>query len=165
MWRQSARTATRFGTLQSAAPFNAAFSPDGDLLAYSQRTRAAINNVVTFVHALQSPEMRVAMPRDDQAHHPMWTPNGRQLIYFPGGGAAVAVEVRRKPLGFGRPTSLPGNGLPVNVSPGSLLNHDVHPDGRYVTVADVEGPGGGVKGNAIVIVQNWTEELKRLVPR
>ena len=127
---------------------------------------AGINNVLTYVHSVASPEDRFQVGRDeDQVHHPLWSPNGRQLIYFPGGGAAVAVDVRTEPVGFGRPTALPGDGLPINVSPGTLLNHDVHPDGRFVTVADVEPPNGAARNrNAIVIVQNWFEELKRLVP-
>ena len=168
VWSQSDRKATRFGTMQSASPFDAVFSPDGRWLAYSQRILASgINNVLTYVHSVASPEDRFQVGRDeDQVHHPLWSPNGRQLIYFPGGGAAVAVDVRTAPVGFGRPKALPGDGLPVNVSPGSLLNHDVHPDGRFVTVADVEAPGANAANrNAVVIVQNWTEELKLRVPQ
>ena len=168
VWSQSDRKATRFGTMQSASPFDAVFSPDGRWLAYSQRILASgINNVLTYVHSVASPEDRFQVGRDeDQVHHPLWSPNGRQLIYFPGGGAAVAVDVRTAPVGFGRPKALPGDGLPVNVSPGSLLNHDVHPDGRFVTVADVEATGGdAVNRNAVVIVQNWFEELRLRVPQ
>jgi hypothetical protein len=88
------------------------------------------------------------------------------LIYVPGGGNAVAVDVRAEPsVRFGRPTPLPGAGLPINVSPGSLLNHDVHPDGRFIIVADVEpADNSAVNRNAIVIVQNWFAELQQRVP-
>jgi serine/threonine-protein kinase len=168
LWSQSSRKATRFGTVQSVSPFDAVFSPDGRWLAYTQRvSAAAVNNALTYVHSVASPEDRFQVGRDeDQVHHPLWSPNGRQLIYFPGGGAAVAGDVKTEPVAFGRPTPLPGDGLPINVSPGTLLNHDVHPDGRFVTVADVEPPNTGARNrNAIVIVQNWFEELKRRVPR
>jgi hypothetical protein len=120
-----------------------------------------------MVHSVQSNEIRYQLGQpEDQIHHPLWSPNGRQLIYFPAGGAPVAVDVRTEPsFGFGRPTALPGDGLPVNVSPGSLLNHDVAPDGRFVTVAGTgTADGAAANRNGIVIVQNWTEELKRLVP-
>jgi hypothetical protein len=61
---------------------------------------------------------------------------------------------------------LAGDGLPINVSPGSLLNYDVAPDGRFVTVADTRAADGDVATrNAIVIVQNWDQELKRLCRR
>jgi Tol biopolymer transport system component len=168
LWRQTDRTSARFGTVVSAVPFDAVFSPDGRWLAYSQRARTAVNSVLTFVHSVASPSVRYQVGQGEaQAHHPLWTPNGQQLIYFQGGGNAVAVEVRTEPsIGFGPPMPLPGGGLPINVAPGSLLNHDVHPDGRFVTVADVEPVRGtAVNRNAIVIIQNWDEELKRLVPR
>jgi len=127
----------------------------------------AVNNVLTYVHSVASSGARFQVGQTNgQVHHPIWTPDGHQLVYFPGGGNAVAVDFRTTPsVGFGRPTRLTGGGLPINVSPGSLLNHDVHPDGRFVTVADVEGPGSAANRNAVVIVQNWFEELKRLVPR
>jgi hypothetical protein len=123
--------------------------------------------VSTYVHSVASPDVRFPVGRgEDQNHHPLWTPNGRQLIYFPSGANAVAVDVRTEPtIGFGRPAPLPGDSLPINVAPGSLLNHDVPPDGRFITVADIEPPGSVVNRNAVVIVQNWSEELKRLVPR
>jgi hypothetical protein len=50
------------------------------------------------------------------------------------------------------------------VQPTSLLNHDVGPDGRFVTVIDGSGAGGEAPADQIVIVQHWFEELKRLVP-
>ncbi len=168
MWRQSDHRAERFGTMESANPFDAMFSPDGRWLAYSQRiSQTAVNNVLTYVHSVVSPADRFQVGQNDgQVHHPLWTPDGRRLIYFPGGGRAVAVDVRTEPsVRFGSPTPLPGAGLPVNVSPTSLLNHDVHPDGRFITVADIEpATNGGVNRNAIVIVQNWFEELRQRVP-
>ena len=105
LWSQSSRKATRFGTMQSVSPFDAVFSPDGRWLAYTQRvSAAAVNNALTYVHSVASPEDRFQVGRDeDQVHHPLWSPNGRQLIYFPGGGAAVAVDVKTEPVAFGRP--------------------------------------------------------------
>jgi serine/threonine-protein kinase len=168
LWRESGGRAERFGTMESVAPFNAMFSPNGRWLAYSQRiSQTAVNNVLTYVHSVASPADRFQVGQNDgQVHHPLWTPDGKQLIYFAGGGNAVAVDVRTEPsVGFGRPTPLPGAGLPINVSPGSLLNHDVHPDGRFITVADVESAdNSAVNRNAIVIVQNWFEELQQRVP-
>lgn len=167
LWRQSDRRAERFGTMESANPFNAVFAPDGRWLAYSQRiSQTAVNNVLTYVHSVVSPANRFQVGQNDgQVHHPLWTPDGSRLIYFPGGGTAVAVDVRTEPsVRFGRPTPLPGAGLPINVSPSSLLNHDVHPDGRFITVADVEPVNTGTGNfNAIVIVQNWFEELQQRV--
>jgi hypothetical protein len=41
--------------------------------------------------------------------------------------------------------------------------YDVSPDGRFVMLRDA-GAGKAVPPQ-IVVVQNWLEELKRLVPR
>jgi hypothetical protein len=52
----------------------------------------------------------------------------------------------------GRPTPLPGDGLPLNAQPNSLLNHDVGPDGRFVTILDgAEVAGAAAASNQIVI--------------
>jgi serine/threonine-protein kinase len=164
VWSRSDGSTRRLGTAQSVTAFNAKFSRDGRWLAYSQRIPGtALGNVRTYVQSVSSPEIRYQVGRDEElAHHPLWSANGRQLIYFPGGGSPVAVDVTFEPVfGFGRPTPLPGNGLPVNVSPGSQVNHDVA-DGRFVTVADEAITAGDpVNRNAIVIVQNWIEELKQ----
>jgi serine/threonine-protein kinase len=164
MWTPSDRIATRFGTVQSASPFQAAFSPDGKWLAYTHR---GPDGVLTYAQSLTSSSRYQIGRTEDVVHHPLWSPDGKRLIYFPGGNSsAVAVDIRTEPtFAVGRPTPLPGNGLPLNVMPASLLNHDVGRDGRFVTILDGgEAAGAVAASNQIVIVQNWFEELKRLVP-
>ena len=66
-------------------------------------------------------------------------------------------------VGFGRPVPLAG--LPDNMGPTSPLNYDVAPDGsRFVTIIPWAVDDDGASPDQIVIVQNWHEELKRLVP-
>jgi Tol biopolymer transport system component len=164
MWTPADGASERFGTLRSTAPFDAKFSPDGAWIAYTDRAGGA----AIYVQAVASPGTRYQIGRDDElAHHPLWSPDGRRLIYFPGGNAAaVSVEILRTSpsVEFGRPQALPGDGLPLNVTPTSLLNHDVGPDGRFVTVVEGTGRGGEAPADQIVIVQHWFEELKRLAP-
>ena len=161
MWSLTDRTATRVGMLQSTAPFNTVFSPDGRWIAYTERT----SGVGIYVQAVAG-NNRFQVGRDDEvAHHPLWSGdrNATRLIYFRGGNAtAVSVTVRTEPtVAFGRAEPLPGPGLPLNVQRASLLNHDLGPDGRFVTIL----PGDGVEARAeIVIVQHWFEDVKRLVP-
>jgi hypothetical protein len=51
------------------------------------------------------------------------------------------------------------------VQPASLLNHDIGRDGRFVIVVNgSQATGAAATPEQIVIVQNWFEELKRLVP-
>ena len=66
-------------------------------------------------------------------------------------------------MGFGRPVPLAG--LPEPAGPTAPRNYDVAPDGsRFVAIF----PGGVDDDDSppdqIVVVQNWHEELKRLVP-
>jgi Tol biopolymer transport system component len=163
MWTPSDRTPKRFGAAQSSYPFDAVFSPDGKWLAYSVR---GPDGLATYVQSMTSSSRYQIGRTEDIVHHPLWSHDGKRLIYFPGtGGSAVAVDIRTEPFAVGRPTPLPGDGLPLNVQPNSLLNHDVGPDGRFVTILDgAEAAGTAASSNQIVIVQNWFEELKRLVP-
>jgi Tol biopolymer transport system component len=166
-WSQPDGTAERFGTEQSAGPFTAVFSPDGQWVAYTERQQAGGFGPRIYVAAVSSPGIRYQLGQDAEgAHHPLWTPDGTRLIYFPGLEPAVGVDVRMRPtLGFGLPTALPGRGIPINAVPTTLLNHDVAPDGRFVTIlpmgVDAEGTAAPT---SFILVQNWHQELKRLVP-
>ena len=166
-WLQPDGTAERFGTEQSAGPFTAVFSPDGQWVAYTERQQAGggLGSTRIYVAAVSSPGIRYQLGQDaDGSHHPLWTPDGTRLIYFQGIDPAVYVDVRMRPtFGFGLPTALPGRSLPLNATPTSLLNDDVAPDGRFVTIVP-EGLGGNSVGSNIIVVQNWFEELRRLVP-
>jgi hypothetical protein len=43
-------------------------------------------------------------------------------------------------------------------------SYDVAPDGRFAMIALAGGPAPSQDPRGIVVVQNWVEELKRLVP-
>jgi serine/threonine-protein kinase len=153
----SDRAAARVAMLGSTSPFNAVFSPDGKWMAYTERAKG----VRTYVQSVTGSN-RVQIGRDEETvHHPLWS--GNRLFYFPGGNsAAVSRRISTDPtVTFGRPEPLPGDGLPLNVQPNTLLNHDVGKDGRFVTVLSGTGV---ITRNEIVVVQNWFEELNRLVP-
>ena len=42
--------------------------------------------------------------------------------------------------------------------------YDVARDGRFIVIRRGQADAGGDTAPQIVVVQNWTEELKRLVP-
>ena len=163
LWTLQDRESERFGDIQSEVPFNTVFSPDGQWVAYTQRAGGA----ATYVQSLSAPEARYQIGRDEEAvHHPLWTPDGSRLFYFPGASSAVAVDVTTEPtFSFGRPVPLPGGGLPLNVFTNTALNHDIAPDGsRFVTMLEGTGDEASTTRNEIVLVQNWFDELQRLVP-
>jgi serine/threonine-protein kinase len=162
LWTYSLRdkSATRFGTLESASLFNSAFSPDGHWIAYTLRTAGA----AVYVQPFPPTGAAYQISRDaDIAHHPLWSPDGKELFYFPGGNALTAVAVTTAPsLTFGNPRAVPGGFVP-NTSPLEPRNHDITPDGgRFV--ATLGGPEAAGTPELRVVL-NWFEDLKQRVTR
>jgi Tol biopolymer transport system component len=158
-WAQADGSTERFGELESQGPLNAVFFPNGQWIAYTERRG---NGARIYVDSVSSPGTRYQLGQDGN-HHPLWTPDGTQLIYYFQNGAVEAVNVLTAlTVGFARPTALAGFS-PFNVSPSSSLNHDVATDGRFVSVvAESESTGSSV--GSVVVVENWDQELKRLIP-
>jgi hypothetical protein len=46
----------------------------------------------------------------------------------------------------------------------SARAYDLAPDGRFVIIRSAQADAGGGTASNMIVVQNWTEELKRLVP-
>ena len=42
--------------------------------------------------------------------------------------------------------------------------YDIAPDGRFLIIRSGQAEGSGDTAASLIVVQNWTEELKRLVP-
>ena len=90
--------------------------------------------------------------------YPVWNPNGRELFYHSGNKMmAVAVETEGD-LVLGRPAVL----FERRFSPWGYSDFAVTPDGRRFIALDdsVAEPAP----THLVLVQNFSEELKRLVP-
>ena len=86
---------------------------------------------------------------------PRWNPNGREL-FFRQGDKLMAVDVRTdRELSLGKPGELFERSSPRR-------QYDVDKDGQRFVMADTS-----VSRKAptqLILVQNWAEELKRLVP-
>ena len=97
----------------------------------------------------------------DGGNQPLWKANGE--IFYKQANQMIAVQVQTEPeLIVGRPQKLfEGEYIRGNVGP--FASYDVTSDGqRFVMIKR-----GGATGEArqeIIVVQNWFEELKRLVP-
>jgi hypothetical protein len=95
---------------------------------------------------------------------PVWSRDGRELFYIQGDKLmAIAVTPGREGLAFqaavelfALPRVLFGQGLD-----GSSRSYDVAPDGRFLVIQPT--PLTDPAPTSIVVVQNWVEELKRLV--
>jgi Tol biopolymer transport system component len=104
---------------------------------------------------------------------PAWRRDGKEL-FFQGTDAgvakmmAVSVTANGSSLSLGKPVPLfdlrvqnPGGAIEQYLGSGNPgTGYDVLPDGRFVMV---RGPDP-IGAREIVLVQNWFEELKRLVP-
>jgi serine/threonine-protein kinase len=158
------RKTTPFGNVRSSTPPDAAFSPDGRWVAYAMTEQGATRMYVEPFPATGSRYQLVSQP-SDSAHHPVWTRDGKELIYTPRPGALEAVSVTTTPaLAFGTPvawarpfeTGPPSRRRPFDVTPGGTLVGVVAPG-----PSDTRGPRLSPR---IHVVLNWFEELKRLVP-
>jgi len=154
------RKGESFGDLRSAAPFDSAVSPDGHWMAYTLR---GPGRAATYVQPIPPTGARYQIA--DPGHHPLWSPDGRELQYFPASGRLLGVHITTVPaFSAGAPFPVPG-GFTSNTSQESGRNHDFAPDGRMIAAlspVEIEGNTGGAQH--IEVVLNWLEELKRLVP-
>jgi Tol biopolymer transport system component len=162
LWTLATRdkTTERFGTVESFAPLNSEFSPDGRWLAYTLRTSTTAN---IFVEPVPATGEKVQITTDN-GHHPVWLPSG--LSYRIAGGEQAIVPVDTK-SGFtrGNPMPLLMRLLPTVESAGNR-SYDISRDGaRILAIARDFDAISGNDTPQIEIVVNWTEELKRLVSR
>jgi serine/threonine-protein kinase len=159
------KKATPFGDVRSRNPINAAFSPDGRWVAY---TSTETGNATVYVQPFPATgtKYQISKATANNHHHAVWSPDGKEVIYIPGPGPAMAVSVTA------RPTFTFSNAVPLpkqfyEGGPTSPRTYDIMRDGqRFIGVTgDAPGlPGQGASAPPIQVILNWIEELKRRVP-
>ena len=94
----------------------------------------------------------------------VWSRNGRELFYRDYGGAVIAVPVSPGPRFVpGQPMAIvPANTLYAG-SGAAITNrtYDVSPDGARFLMIRI---GTNNRPPSLVVVQNWSEELKARMP-
>jgi len=136
----------------------AMFSPNGRLLAY-------MSNETGRDEVYLQP-FSVTGPRGKQqvsvsgGGEPVWAPDGRDLFYR-NGDRMMAVAIETEPeLSVGTPRTLfEGRFLAVGDEAGST--YDISPDGQRFLMIKREQD---LVPTELIVVLNWFEELKRLVP-
>lgn len=88
---------------------------------------------------------------------PKWSRNGRELFYRDGTHLMVVAVGGGQSFGVGRPRPLFKDSIPPWLNGG----YDVSPDGQHLLTMEIEEDGA----KRIVVVLDWFEELKRLVPK
>jgi serine/threonine-protein kinase len=138
---------------------NGIVSPDGRWLAYESDRSGRFEIYVAPFPAASSGQWLISTAGGTR---PLWAPNGAELFYVAPDGALMTARVN--PRGGRWSSASPAKILEGRYATGGLRdrrNYDVSTDGqRFLLVkepANQDAP-------RIVVVQNWTEELKRLVP-
>ena len=98
--------------------------------------------------------------------HPVWSPDGRELFYVGTGPAIMVVPVESEPtFRAGNPERL-FEGEYVLGSAAAGRSFDIAPDGqRFLMVKQGSAATDDTTASPeLVLVQNWFDELQRLVP-
>ena len=144
-----------------AAP---ALSPDGAWIAYASDLSGVFE---IYLERFPGLGERVAVSVGG-ATRPRWSPRGDELFYRRlGDGAMMSVPTDiAAELAPGTSELLFAGNYFVGQQSGGTINYDVDPDGeRFLMIKPdpVAGPSN-VGLSPIVVVENWFEELRRLVP-
>jgi Tol biopolymer transport system component len=144
-----------------ATPFNelaARFSPDGGWLAYVSNESGRDE---VYLRPYPGPGAKVPVSRDGGTE-PVWSKNGRELFY------RKDDQMLTVPVWIGRNLTVGNPRLLFQVQDTSYLlgavpnaNYDVFPDGHQFVIVQGTEPPAEPK---VVLVLNWMEDLKRLVP-
>jgi eukaryotic-like serine/threonine-protein kinase len=139
---------------------NAEVSPDGRWVAYESDESGQPEVYVRPFPSVDAGRWQVSTGGGTQ---PLWARNGRELFYRSGDAVmSVPVETRAGFVARNPVVLFKGQFAPSL----SGRNYDVSPDGRRFLMLKV-GSGAGAQNTPparFVIVENWFEELKRLVP-
>ena len=137
-----------------AREYNPAFSPDCRWLAYSSNESGPEE-----IYLLQYPDSgRKIQVSTEGGIAPVWSRDGREL-YYTNGNQIMVVQITQEPdLNVGMPEPLFEG--PYEMGGNFGQGYDVSLDGRqFLMVKKSDDPGV-----QLILVQNWFEELKRLVP-
>ena len=154
----------------SASDFGAAFSPDGRWLAYVSY-ETGLDHV--YVRNFPDGDLKQIVSQG-RGVCPMWSPDGREIFYqregvrdaesgmWEFGSTMMAVPVETTPkLRLGEPRQLV-KGPFWSWCDGGAGSYDVSTDGsRFLMVGPEDDP---FSTRELMVVLNWFEELKRLVP-
>jgi serine/threonine-protein kinase len=159
-----------FPNIQSQVPISAMFSPDGHWVAYATSNPSSAQDTV-YVQPYPPDGRKFQISRSgEDGHHPLWSPDGKELTFIPAPGQLTSVSVTFTPsFAVGNPVDVPRR-FSLDNAPGNSRSHDITPDGkRFLGLAPVstlpESGGASVSPSEIRVIVNWFDELKARVPR
>ena len=138
--------------------FYAGVSPDGRWMAYQSQESGANHIFVRPFPNVQAGRWQVST---SGGRHPAWSRSGRELFFLDPDDHLTSVEVD---TAAGFRATVPRTILERSYfEPIGGRSYDVSPDGRRFLMIKAAGGPAGARAQ-VVVVLNWSEELKRLVP-
>jgi eukaryotic-like serine/threonine-protein kinase len=136
-----------------------AVSPEGRWMAYDSNVSGREE-----IYIERYPELGNRQQiSTDGGRVPVWSRDGRELFFSSLDGRLMfAVPVQSgTTLVAGRPQVLFELAMVASLS---FRPYDIAPDGRFLIIRSGQAEAGGGTASNLIVVQNWSEELKRLVP-
>ena len=148
--------------IQSAfQEFSPELSPDGRWLAYQSNESGQYEVYVRPFPNVNDARWTISTGGGTR---PAWSRDGRELFYLDGNDRLTAVTIRANDsaLAAGKPVTILKQSYFVG---GTNYGrpYDVSPDGRFLMIKDMEKAGEAPPSPRVVVVQNWIEEVTRLV--
>jgi serine/threonine-protein kinase len=139
---------------------NADVSPNGRWMAYESNDAGPVEVFVRPFPYVSKQKWRVSS--DGGGTQPLWSRDGKELFYLGPGGALMSVTMQPDNWSPGTPTKVidePYLHLPFLIT---VRSYDISLDGkRFLRIKPGSGPEAPT---SVMVVQNWFEELKQLVP-
>jgi serine/threonine-protein kinase len=141
---------------------NAEISPDGRRLAYQSNASGQHEIYVRPFPGVDEGRWQISTGGGIK---PVWAPDGRELFYVNPDGQLMAVSVRIDPsVTFGSPEVVFEESYFDPLAGGGGRTYDVSPDGERFLMIKADAAGDEAAAPELILVLNWFEELKRLVP-
>jgi len=133
------------------------FSPDGQWMTYSSNEENGLFNI--YVQPFPPTGAKYKISSKDGGDSPLWTPDGRQIV-FATGRRLMAADVQTRP-GF---TFTEPKPLPIEIESTAGRPYDITADGKQFLVMQLAEEQGVKTSPQINMALNWFQELKQRVP-
>jgi eukaryotic-like serine/threonine-protein kinase len=142
---------------------NAEISPDGHWIAYESLEAGQFDVYVRPFPDVTGGKWPVSTNGGSQ---PLWARSGKELFFIDSSGALTGVRVDgQSSFTIGTPAKILDSSYVWSVPTYAGRMYDISPDGqRFLMLKESSLPDRTSRPRSITVVQNWFEELKRLVP-